>query len=184
VLLEEGVEHAYPHQLSGGQAQRVMIAVALAGEPQLLIADEPTSALDVITQAEILELLERLTGDSGVSLLLISHDLGLVSGIADRVAVMYAGRVVEEGAARDIFGDPLHPYTRMLLAASRRLRGRAAGKRRSGHSPALRPSARGCRFAPRCPLAIDACRVSEPELLAAGGGRRSRCPVTLGKPGG
>jgi len=180
VVLEDGVERAYPHQLSGGQAQRVMIALALAGKPRLLIADEPTSALDLITQAEILDLLETLTGGGRASLLLISHDLGVVSGLADRVVVMYAGRVVEEGPVREILDDPLHPYTRMLLAATRRLRGNGASERRADRPPVVRPAAAGCRFAPRCPLAADGCSVSEPDLLAAGGGRRCRCPVTLG----
>lgn len=163
---------SYPHQLSGGQLQRVLIALALAGEPELLIADEPTSALDLLTQAEILDLLARLTSDKGVALLLVSHDLAMVEESVDRVAVMYAGRVVEEAAAGDLFRDPLHPYSRELLAAS----GGAEGSR----SIAAPASADGCRFAPRCGLVAASCREEEPDLVAVGSGRLLRCPVVTG----
>jgi len=168
----EAIERAYPHQLSGGQIQRVMIALALAGDPLILIADEPTTALDLITQAGILELLGELTGSDRASLLLISHDLAIVSNLADRVLVMYAGRVVEEGRATDLFEAPLHPYTRMLLG----------DRPRDEHSPMSappsHPAATGCRYAPRCPLVTAACREVEPELLPAGANRRCRCPLT------
>jgi len=168
----EGIERTYPHQLSGGQVQRVMIALALAGDPRLLIADEPTTALDLITQAEILELLGELTGSDRASLLLISHDLAIVSNLADRVVVMYAGRAVEEGRTSDLFEAPLHPYTRMLLGD------RPRNEHRSTSAPPSHPATTGCRFAPRCPLVTAACRELEPELLPAGAGRRCRCPVT------
>jgi len=114
----EEIARAYPHQLSGGQAQRVMMALALAGRPRLLIADEPTSALDLLTQAQVIELLDRLVEESGMGLLLISHDLEVVEGVVDRVAVMLDGRIVEEGATKAVFSSPRHPYTRMLLASA------------------------------------------------------------------
>jgi oligopeptide/dipeptide ABC transporter ATP-binding protein len=192
----EAIERAYPHQLSGGQVQRVMIALALAGDPRLLIADEPTTALDLITQAGILELLGELSGSDRASLLLISHDLAIVSNLADRVLVMYAGRVVEEGRATDLFAAPLHPYTRMLLAltshrvsaADARLSDRATksgeksgpgAERRSTSAPPSHPVTTGCRYAPRCPLVIASCRELEPGLEPAGADRRCRCPITI-----
>jgi peptide/nickel transport system ATP-binding protein len=171
----ESVFCAYPHQISGGQAQRAMIALALAGRPRLLIADEPTTALDLITQAEILELITRLTADRGTGLLLISHDLSIVSGLAERVVVLYAGRVVEEAPSAELFSSPLHPYTRMLLAAAPGHGGRTGDPER--FAP---PAEKGCRFAPRCPLVTGDCRTTEPELAPAGDGRSCRCPVTIG----
>ena len=114
----EEIARAYPHELSGGQAQRVMLALALAGRPRLLIADEPTSALDLLTQAQVIELLDRLVDDGGMGLLLISHDLAVVEGVVDRVAVMFEGRIVEEGPTDAVFSSPRHPYTRMLLASA------------------------------------------------------------------
>ena len=166
---------AYPHQLSGGQAQRVMLALALAGRPQLLIADEPTSALDVVTQAQVIELLERLTHEQGLALLLISHDLLIVESAVERVVVMYAGRVIEEGPTAAIFSAPLHPYTEMLLASApgrrRRLDASVQGAARSSAEPVLR----GCRFSHRCPIVEPGCRDEEPVLRQIGPGRRVRC---------
>jgi oligopeptide/dipeptide ABC transporter ATP-binding protein len=172
----DGVLAAYPHQLSGGQLQRVMIAMALAGGPRLLIADEPTTALDLITQARILGLLERLTAEQGLGLLLISHDLSVVAGAVDRVVVVYAGRVVEEGPADELFATPLHPYTRLLVES---IPGRAGEREPArGSFSAVLPRV-GCRFASRCRLVEPTCRDSEPDLVPLDTLRSSRCPVTL-----
>ncbi len=159
---------SYPHQLSGGMRQRVMIAMALACEPALLIADEPTTALDVTIQAQILELLRRLQGELGMSVLLITHDLGVVAEYADDVVVMYAGKVVETAPVRTLFANPRHPYTRGLLGSLPRL-GQPRGARLhtiEGMVPDLRRLPPGCRFGGRCPMVIDACREREPDLRA------------------
>ncbi|MBP8538920.1 ABC transporter ATP-binding protein [Streptomyces sp. MK37H] len=177
---------AYAHQLSGGMAQRVMIAAALAGEPGLLIADEPTTALDATVQAQILRLLRRKQRESGMSVLLITHDLTIVTSIADRVAVMYAGRVVEEGSVREVFDAPEHPYTRALLKAS--LLQSEEGRLFSipGSATQSRGLDHGCRFQPRCPLALalgitGECSGAEPPLHTCGGEHRCRCWAS--KPG-
>ena len=166
----------YPHQLSGGMRQRVMVAMALANGPQVLIADEPTTALDVTTQAQILELLGELQREMGLALVIVTHDLGVVAGLADRVVVMYAGRVVEEGPVDAVYGASGHPYTRGLLASVPR-RGHARGElvaiRGTPPDPARLPS--GCAFHPRCPLAEDQCRVEIPELRALGPDHRAAC---------
>jgi peptide/nickel transport system ATP-binding protein len=169
----------YPHQLSGGMQQRVMIAMALASEPRLLIADEPTTALDVTIQAQIIELLRDLRQRLGMSILLITHNLGIVGDLADRVAVMYAGRIVEEAPARDLLQRPLHPYTRALMRSVPRLGG-AHGRLASipGAVPMLGQMPPGCRFHPRCDTAQSGCAVTEPELTEAGPARRVRCPFT------
>jgi peptide/nickel transport system ATP-binding protein len=157
--------HDYPHQLSGGMRQRVMIAMAIACEPDLLIADEPTTALDVTIQAEILELLARLRERHGMGLLLITHDLGVVAEQADRVAIMYAGRIVEEATTVELFADPLHPYTRALLRSMPTL-----GVHRErleaipGTVPDITRRPSGCRFRDRCPLAIPECGQVVPAL--------------------
>jgi peptide/nickel transport system ATP-binding protein len=164
---------AYPHQLSGGQRQRVMIAMALACRPQLIVADEPTTALDVMVQAQILDLLRGLVRDLGLGMVLISHDLSVLADVCDRVAVMYAGRVVEVGTAADVFGAPQHPYTLALSQAFPKIgdaRARYAPAGLPGDPPDLRDLPPGCPFAPRCPLAIDDCRVAEPALLPHGSG--------------
>ncbi len=166
----------YPHQLSGGMKQRVMIAMALAGEPDLLIADEPTTALDVTIQAQVLELLERLQRETGMALLLITHDLGVVAGMADRVAVMYAGQVVEEGARDDFFARHRHPYARMLFQALPGMDKR--GRRLAtipGSVPARFDRIPGCRFADRCDIARDLCRTRPPEPVDVAPGHRVRC---------
>ena len=164
---------SFAYQLSGGMAQRVMIAAALSADPELLIADEPTTALDVTVQAQILELLKRKRDELGLSILLITHDLGIVSTMADRVAVMYAGRIVENGTTKDIFEDPQHPYTQALLKAS--LLQAERGKLFSipGSVVQARSLEHGCRFLPRCPVAAelgitDMCRGEEPTLHTCG----------------
>ena len=154
---------AYPHQLSGGMQQRVMIAMALACRPALLVADEPTTALDVTVQAQILELLLRLRDSHGTAMLLVTHNLGLVAGVADRVTVMYAGQMCETAPVDALFTRPRHPYTQALLAAVPRLgEPRAVLATIPGRVPTPRDFPPGCRFAPRCPHAMDACRQAPP----------------------
>ena len=170
----------YPHQLSGGMRQRVMIAMAMVCRPKLLIADEPTTALDVSIQAQILSLMLSLKSELNMSVLLITHDLGVVAQMASRVVVMYAGQVVEQGHMTDIFDRPFHPYTQGLLKSMPRL-----GDRRGGHTPrlneipgtvpALTETVIGCRFADRCPHVFDVCRQQQPELFEIGNSQRARC---------
>ena len=173
------VAHAYPHELSGGQAQRAMLAAALAGKPRVLIADEPTSALDVITQSRVLELLDRLVGDHGLGLLLISHDLAVVEGMVDRVLIMYTGRIVEEGPAESVFSTPLHPYTRMLMSLTPAKRHRAEGEASIWDLRSSQITDAGCRFQNRCPDAVASCAGPEPELIQFDRRRRVRCPVSV-----
>ena len=172
----------YPHELSGGMRQRATIAMALACDPVLLIADEPTTALDVTIQAQILELMQRLQRERGMAILFVTHNLGVVAEIAHRVAVMYAGRIVEEGPVGTVFRDPRHPYTQGLLASMPRL-GEATRMRQAGEElaaipgvvPALTRMPSGCAFAPRCPHAIAACAEAVPALETVGAGHASRC---------
>jgi peptide/nickel transport system ATP-binding protein len=172
----ERVDH-YPHQLSGGMRQRVMIAMALVCRPKVLVADEPTTALDVTIQAQILELLSRLQDELGMAVLLITHDLGVVAGHADRVVVMYAGQVVETASTTGLFDQPLHPYTEGLMAAVPRLDARATRlKAIPGQVPAATAWPTGCRFHPRCPYAWAKCAVEEPPLLdGPAPGHAARC---------
>ena len=167
---------AYPHQLSGGMRQRVMIAMALSCEPEVLIADEPTTALDVTIQAQILDLLRRLSRERGMSIVLITHDLGVVAEFVDRVVVMYAGRVVESANVADLFARPLHPYTRGLLRSIPTMGDRP---RRlptiEGVVPSLSALPPGCRFAGRCSMRIERCDTEEPELREIATGHASRC---------
>jgi peptide/nickel transport system ATP-binding protein len=167
----------YPHQLSGGMRQRVMIAMALMCRPQILIADEPTTALDVTIQAQILELLARLQRELGMAVLLITHDLGVVAGSADRVVVMYAGQVVETAPTATLFSRPGHPYTEGLMESIPRLdRPRARLHSIPGSVPAATAWPAGCRFHPRCPYAWEKCRSEEPPLLETGTpGHTARC---------
>jgi peptide/nickel transport system ATP-binding protein len=175
----ETTADAYPHQLSGGQRQRVMIAMALACEPKLLLADEPTTALDVTIQAQILALLGDLQQRFATSILLITHDLGLVAEHASQVVVMYAGRVVERAPVRDLFARPMHPYTRGLLESIPRPSAAPSARRRLRAIEGLVPDPRhvppGCRFADRCPLRVEKCTREEPPLAPVAPGRDSRC---------
>ena len=167
---------AHPHQMSGGMNQRVMIALALAGRPRLLIADEPTTALDVTIQAQILRLLRSLREETGMAVLLITHDLGIVAENADRVVVMYAGRIVEDGPVSAVFTEPRHPYTRGLLGAVPCLNGsRGALKPIAGSLPGPDDDLPGCAFAPRCPVASDRCRAERPVRSGTQAGHGAAC---------
>jgi peptide/nickel transport system ATP-binding protein len=168
----------YPHQLSGGQRQRVLIALALACDPQVLIADEPTTALDVMVQAQVLELLERLQREFDLAMIFVTHDLSTLSYACERMAVMYAGRIVEEGPSAAVFGEPAHPYTGALAAAfpvigDPTFRMRPTGLGGDPPDPQAVPS--GCPFHPRCPVAIPVCTEVDVELWAAGESRRAAC---------
>ncbi|MER8627858.1 ABC transporter ATP-binding protein [Mesorhizobium sp. M1143] len=167
----------YPHQFSGGMRQRVMIAIALACDPKLLIADEPTTALDVTIQAQILELVKKLRWEIGMSIIWITHDLGVVAGIADRVMVMYAGLVVECATVDDLYSDPRHPYTRALLETLPRPNQGGEERLKSvlGQPPHLTAFPTGCPFAPRCPHVFDRCRVERPPLMPVREGHEAAC---------
>ena len=167
---------AYPHELSGGQRQRALIAIALAGQPDLLIADEATTALDVTIQAQVLETLDRLRATRGMAVLLITHDLGIVAGRADRVAVMYAGQIVEEAATAQLFQAPAHPYTRALFRAIPRLESAAVELTPiQGSVPLPDEWYPGCRFQPRCSEALPQCATLEPPVVPLARGAMSRC---------
>ena len=167
---------SYPHELSGGMRQRVMIAMALSCNPELLIADEPTTALDVTVQAQILDLIGKLQGDTGMSVMLITHDFGVIAELCEEVLVMYASRVVEHASVQQIFRNPLHPYTRGLLSSIPRL---GSSKERlhviEGNVPSAVNLPEGCRFAGRCPLADARCRREQPELLLYEPGHEAAC---------
>jgi oligopeptide transport system ATP-binding protein len=170
----------YPHQFSGGMRQRVMIAMALALDPQVLIADEPTTALDVTVQAQIMDLLLELKGERGMALILITHDLGVVAQVADRIAVMYAGRIIEQAGVHELYRRPAHPYTRALLESmpSRHRKGEPLATIR-GLPPNLLRIPAGCPFNPRCPIALDPCRAVLPPLTEPVAGRLAACHRTL-----
>ena len=179
VGLDPGLVRRYPEQLSGGQRQRVCIARALALDPWLLVADEPTSALDLSTRSEILNLLLGLQQDTGQSIVLVSHDFATVQHLAHRVAVMYLGRVVEEGPTEDVVGNPLHPYTKALLSAVPLPDPEAQRRRRrivlEGDPPNPSAPPSGCRFRTRCPAAMDLCARTDPRLTPVAGGREVAC---------
>ncbi|KQL48498.1 peptide ABC transporter ATP-binding protein [Brevibacillus choshinensis] len=166
----------YPHQLSGGMRQRVMIAMAMACEPKLLIADEPTTALDVTIQAQILELMKKVRNERGTSIMLITHDLGVVAEMCHRVIVMYAGQIVEEADVKKLFDDPKHPYTRGLMKSMPSVN---VNQERldaiPGAVPLLSEMPAGCRFAPRCSQVMDICREKNPELLPVSDSQKCRC---------
>lgn len=172
----EKVAASYPHELSGGMRQRVMIAMAMVCNPKLLIADEPTTALDVTIQAQILDLMRELQKSEGTSILMITHDLGVVAEMCDRVVIMYAGQVVEETDVKTLFKDPKHPYTQSLLASLPQLN---SDQERLASIPGQVPNPldmpKGCRFAPRCQFAKEICRAEAPELTEVEPGHKSRC---------
>ena len=178
VGLSANLLEAYPHQLSGGQRQRVLIAMALACDPQLLIADEPTTALDLMVQAQVLALIAELRKESSLSLIFITHDLSVLTYVADRLAIMYAGRIVEQGPSLDVFQNATHPYTKALAAAFPTIGDPASRRAPSGlagdpPTPGALPP--GCPFHPRCPLAEDRCSTIEPDLRSSGPGREAAC---------
>jgi peptide/nickel transport system ATP-binding protein len=160
--------HDYPHQLSGGQRQRVAIALAIALKPELVILDEPTSSLDVLVEAQLMELFKELRERERTSMIFITHNLGLLSELADSIAVLYAGKLVELSPAEKLFADPLHPYTRALIDSMPSV-GSDELRTVSGEPPDLRNPPKGCRFHPRCPFAMDVCRVVEPVMKDVGG---------------
>ncbi|MBO6601934.1 MAG: ABC transporter ATP-binding protein [Roseicyclus sp.] len=167
----------YPHQFSGGMRQRVMIAIALACDPKVLIADEPTTALDVTIQAQILELVKELRQKLGMAIVWITHDLGVIAGIADRVMVMYGGQVVEQGPVRELFANPKHPYTRMLLETVPSVTGERAERLQviDGQPPMLAQSPDSCPFRARCPLAFERCEQQNPKRVPVGPGHDAAC---------
>jgi len=173
----EDIINEHPHQLSGGMRQRVMIAMSMSCNPSVLIADEPTTALDVTIQAQILDLMRKLKTDYNTAIMLITHDLGVVSEMCDRVIVMYAGRVVEEADVEAIFYQPQHPYTQGLIKSTPRLSGTNGKKLYTipGNVPSLGNMPDGCTFAPRCEHAMDICRQEVPELVHTGEGHKARC---------
>ena len=175
--------NAYPHQFSGGMAQRVMIGMGVAGRPSLLIADEPTTALDVSVQAQILDLLRVIRTELHTAIILITHDLAITAQLCDRIVVMYAGQVVEASTTRELFRAPRHPYTRGLLDSMPRLgHKRARLAQIAGQPPNLGALPVGCRYAPRCPRAEERCRAEEPTLTSASDGRAVRCHFPLEAP--
>jgi peptide/nickel transport system ATP-binding protein len=180
VELEPSIARAYPHQLSGGMKQRVCIAIGMILRPRLIVADEPTSALDVVTQLQVMETLGRRQQETNCCLILIGHDMGLMAQFVDRLAVMYAGRLVELGGIDEMFSAPRHPYTRMLIEAvpSFANRGRFVGI--PGTTPSLNRLPAGCAFAPRCPHAMERCRIERPEPRQAGAGRLVACHLEVG----
>ncbi len=176
VLLEPNrVLNSYPHQLSGGMRQRVLIALSLLLNPKVIILDEPTSALDVVSQKIVLKTLRNIKNSMNITMLFITHDLGISAEIADRIAVMYAGKIVEINDVMTLYKDPLHPYTQGLLKAIPRLRGYIEAKSIQGNPPDLVNPPPGCRFHPRCPFAMDICRREEPPMIDIGNGRYVSC---------
>ena len=175
VGLPREAARAYPHQLSGGQRQRVSIAAAIALEPKVLVADEPTTALDVIVQKQIMDLLDELRRRHGMAVVLVTHDIALAAERATSIAIMYAGKIVEQGPVEEVLREPLHPYTRALLGSVPDIDNPRWPRPIPGQPPDLRRPPLGCRFAPRCPLATEKCRSEEPPTVSPGPGRRVAC---------
>ena len=173
--------NAYPHQLSGGLRQRVMIGMAMVCNPDLLIADEPTTALDVTIEAQILHLMRQLQKDKGTSIMMITHNLGVVAEICDQVYVMYAGKVVESAEVHELFQNPKHPYTQGLLGALPKMDSRQRLNSIDGMVPTLKDMPIGCRFAPRCPMATQKCREEQPALVDITAGHQVRCFMSCSK---
>ena len=181
VGLPRSVAERYPHQLSGGQRQRVSIAAAIALWPSVLVADEPTTALDVVVQKQIMDLIDGLRRSHGMAVVLVTHDIALAAERADRLAVMYAGQIVEQGPAGEVVAKPLHPYTRMLLASVPDIDSDRWPEPIPGQPPDLRAPPPGCRFHPRCPEAVEKCRREEPPLTLLPGGRAVKCWLHAGR---
>ena len=175
VQLEASVLNAYPHELSGGMRQRVTIALATICRPDFIIADEPTTALDVIVQKNVLDMIREIQREMGSSVLLVTHDLGVHAHLADRLGIMYAGRLVEEGPTLEMFRNPRHPYTAHLVSSLPRIGDNTPRKGLEGSPPNLAAPPSGCRFHPRCPLAMDRCRSEAPPMLTIAPGRRAAC---------
>lgn len=175
VKLEPSVLNAYPHELSGGMRQRVTIALATICRPDFIIADEPTTALDVIVQKNVLDMIREIQREMGSSVLLVTHDLGVHAHLADRLGIMYAGRIVEEAPTEDLFRNPLHPYTAHLVSSLPRIGDAAPRKGLEGSPPSLAAPPEGCRFHPRCPLAMARCRTEVPPLITVKPGHRAAC---------
>lgn len=178
VGLRREVAGMFPHELSGGMKQRVCMAIAISLRPRVIIADEPTSALDVVVQRQVMETLRRVQEDLGASVILIGHDMGLMAQFADRVGIMYAGRLVEEGSVRDIFSNPQHPYSQLLIASLPTLEKKRVFQGISGFPPLLLDLPPGCVFHPRCPYAMDRCAVEDPVLRSVGLNHSSACHLS------
>jgi peptide/nickel transport system ATP-binding protein len=182
VGLNPELEKRYPHELSGGMKQRAVIAMALALEPSVVIADEPTTALDVVIQSQILNLMKKLKQEKRLSFILITHDMSVIAEMADKVAIMYAGRIVEYGSSDIIFNNPYHPYTRLLIKSIPRLRGPIEKLHYiPGEPPNLISAPPGCKFNPRCPQATERCRKEEPDLIEVEKGHFVRCWLYEGR---
>jgi peptide/nickel transport system ATP-binding protein len=175
VKLDPSVLTAYPHELSGGMRQRVTIALATICRPDFIIADEPTTALDVVVQKDVLDMLRGLQSEIGSSLLFVTHDMGVHAHLTDRLGIMYAGRLVEEGRTRDIFARPRHPYTRHLVASLPRIGDERERRGLDGSPPNLADPPSGCRFHPRCPLVMERCRANVPPMVTDADGHRVAC---------
>lgn len=175
VGLPRSAADLYPHELSGGMKQRACIAIAICLKPKVIIADEPTSALDVVVQRQVMETLENLRADLGASVILIGHDMGLMAQAVDRLGVMYAGDLIETGDIQELFDEPLHPYTRLLMASLPSLERKVAARGIPGLMPSLLNKPQGCPFHPRCPEAFDRCRVEEPKLRTVRPNRAVAC---------